>query len=199
MNIIERAKGIILKPSETWQEIKREQISIGELYTSYAVILAAIPAIAQFIGMGLIGYSFMGVHFRIGIGNALGYAISSYVLSLVGIYVAGFVVDTLAPSFSSQRDMVNACKSVVYSMTPVWVAGVFYIIPPLSVLVILAGIYGIYLFYLGLPLLMETPKEKALGYVIVVIIVTIIINFVFGMVANSIFIRGQMGMGMMVL
>lgn len=59
-------------------------------------------------------------------------------------------------------------------MTPGWVGGIFYIIPSLSILAILAGLYGLYLFYLGLPLLMETPKEKSLGYVIVVIIVTIL-------------------------
>lgn len=195
MNIVERAKGIILKPSEAWQEIKGEQVTIAELYTSYAMVLALIPAIAQFIGSSMIGYSFMGVHFSIGIGNALGYAILSYVFSLIGVYVTAFVADTLAPSFSSQKNMINAFKSVVYSMTPVWLAGVLYIIPLLSALVILAGLYGIYIFYLGLPLLMDTPKEKALGYVVVVIIITIVVSFVFGMIAGSIFIRGPIGRG----
>lgn len=197
MNIVERAKGIILKPSETWQEIKAEQVTIGELYKSYAVILALIPSIAQFIGSSLIGYSFMGTHIRMGFGGAFGSAIVSYVLSLVGLYIVALIADALAPSFGSSKNITNAFKAVCFSMTPAWVAGVLYIFPPLSVLVIIAGLYGIYLFYLGLPLLMETPKEKALGYVIVVIVVTIVIYIVIGFITGMIFMSGPMGRGMM--
>jgi len=187
MNLVERAKNIILKPSETWAEIKAEQISISDLYKSYAMILAAIPAIAQFIGSSIIGYSFMGTHLRIGFSSALGSAIVSYVLSLVGIYVVALIADALAPSFGSQKDITNAFKAVVYSMTPAWVAGVLYIVPNLSVLVLIAALYGIYLFYLGLPLMMDTPKEKALGYVIVVVVVTFVINLAIGAIAGAIF------------
>lgn len=197
MNLVERAKGIILSPSDTWAEVKAEQATIGELYRSYAVILAAIPAIAQFIGSSMVGYSFMGTHFRMGIGSALASAIVSYVMSLVGIYIIALIADALAPNFGSQKNITNAFKAVVFSMTPSWVAGILYIFPPLSTLVIIAGIYGIYLFYLGLPLLMETPKEKALGYVIVVIVVTIIVFVIIGVITSSIFMSGPMGRGMM--
>ena len=64
MSLVERAKEIILKPQETWEKIKGEETTIKELYTSYAGILALIPAIASFIGMSLIGTSFMGFHYR---------------------------------------------------------------------------------------------------------------------------------------
>lgn len=138
MNLVERAKGIILKPSETWAEIKAEQISISDLYKSYAVILAAIPAIAQFIGSSVIGYSFMGAHFRMGISNTLGSAIVSYILSLIGIYIVAIIADALAPTFGSTKNITNAFKAVVYSMTPSWVAGVLFIFPPLSILAIIA-------------------------------------------------------------
>ncbi len=196
MNLVDRAKGIILKPSETWAEIKTEQVSISDLYKSYAVILTAIPAIAQFVGSSIIGYSFMGTHIRMGIGNAFVLAIVSYVLSLVAIYVVALIADALAPSFGSQKNITNAFKAVVYSMTPAWVAGVLYIVPNLSVLVLIAGLYGIYLFYLGLPLMMDTPKEKALGYVIVVVVVTFVINLAIGAIASAIFGPWHMERGM---
>jgi len=31
MNLVERAKGIILKPSETWAEVKTEEATISDL------------------------------------------------------------------------------------------------------------------------------------------------------------------------
>ncbi len=197
MNLVERAKGIILRPSETWADIKAEHLTIGELYKSYGVILAAVPAIAHFIGSSMIGYSFMGTHFRMGFGSALGSAIVSYVLSLVGLYIVALIADALAPTFGSARNITNAFKAVMFSMTPSWVAGVLYIFPPLSILVFIAGLYGIYLFYLGLPLLMDTPKEKALGYVIVVIVVTIVIFVIIGVITSAFFMTGPMGRGMM--
>lgn len=103
MNILERAKNIILKPSETWPEIKTEQTTIPYLYKSYVVILSAIPAIAQFIGSSIIGYAFIGTHLRMEVTGALTSAIVSYLLSLVGIYVEALIADALAPSFGSQK------------------------------------------------------------------------------------------------
>jgi len=187
MNLVEMAKGIILRPSQTWLEIKEEKTTISELYTSYAVILAAIPAVAQFIGTSMVGYSLMGTHIKLGFGSALGQAITQYVLSLVAIYVVALIADALAPKFNSRKDILNAFKAVVFSMTPAWVGGVFLVIPTLAGLTLLASLYGIYLFYLGLPLLMETPKEKSLIYVIVVIIITFVVNVVVGGIAGAIF------------
>ncbi len=88
-------------------------------------MLAATPAIAQFIRSGLIGYSFMDTHVRMGLGSALGSAIVSYVMSLIGLYIVAFIADSLAPNFDSSNNLTNAFKAVCYSITPVWIAGVF--------------------------------------------------------------------------
>ena len=59
----------------------------------------------------------------------------------------------------------------------------------LSVLVILASLYSLYLFFVGLPILMETPKEKQLGYFAVVIVVTIIVWVLIGVFAGLVVSR----------
>ncbi len=71
-------------------------------------------------------------------------------------------------------------------MTPYFVAGVLYIFPVLSILVFLASLYGLYILYLGLPVMMETPKEKAIGYLIVAIIVMLIVNLNVGAIAGAV-------------
>jgi hypothetical protein len=192
MNLVERAKEIILKPQETWLKIKGEETTIKDLYMSYAIILALIPAIANFIGMSLIGASFMGISYRVPIGTGLVHAILQYVLTLVGIYIVAFIIDALAPSFASKKNMVAAMKVTVFSFTPAWIAGIIGIIPILSVLAILASLYSLYLFYVGLPILMETPKEKQLGYFAVVIVVTIIVWVLIGVFAGLVVSRPMM-------
>ena len=77
MNLVERAKNIMLKPAATWETVKAEETTIKELFTSYAMILAIIPAAAGFIGMSLIGTSMLGIHFRIPFISGLFHAIIS--------------------------------------------------------------------------------------------------------------------------
>jgi len=194
MNLVERAKGIILKPTQTWETIKAEQATIKDLFTSYAAILAIIPAAAGFIGMSLMGTSMLGIHFRIPFLYGIIHAIISYVLTLVGVYVVAFVIDALAPSFNSRKDLLSAVKVAVFSFTPAWIGGIFMILPMLSILTFLASLYGLYLLYTGLPILMETPREKTLGYFVVVIIVSIIVSLIINVLARLVLPSGPMMM-----
>ncbi|MBP7528921.1 MAG: YIP1 family protein [Syntrophorhabdaceae bacterium] len=194
MNLVERAKGIMLKPAQTWETIKAEQTTIKDLFTSYAAILAIIPAAAGFIGMSLMGTSMLGIHFRIPFLYGIIHAIISYVLTLVGVYVVAFVIDALAPSFSSRKDMLSAVKVAVFSFTPAWIGGIFMILPMLSILTFLASLYGLYLLYTGLPILMETPREKTLGYFVVVIIVSIVVSLIINVLARLVLPSGPMMM-----
>jgi hypothetical protein len=194
MDIVQRVKEITLKPKDTWPVIKTEQATIKELYTSYAVILAAIPPIASFIGLSLIGISMLGVHYRTSFAMGISHAVVSYVLSLIGIYVVAQIIDALAPSFGSQKNLVNAFKVAVFSWTPSWVAGILFIIPALSPLAVLISLYSLYIFYLGLPIMMDTPTDKALGYFVVTILLSIIIFILIGTVSRALFGMGRMGM-----
>jgi hypothetical protein len=192
MDIVSRAQQILLKPKEEWVKIKEEKATIAEMFTSYAMILAAIPAVAQFIGLGLIGrrIPFVG-WYRMGLGRAFLYAILFYVFSLVTVYVFGIIINALAPTFSSKSDATMAMKIAVFSMTPAWVAGVLYIIPFLGILVLLASIYGIYVLYLGFSCpLMDTPKEKVVGYLVVSIVAVIVLMAVVWIILGAVFTVG---------
>jgi len=192
MDIVSRVQALVLKPKDEWVKIKAESTTVAQLFTSYAMILAAIPAAAQFIGFGLIGrrYPFVGV-IRLGIGTSLLRAIFTYVFSLITVYVFALIINALAPTFTSKPNMLNAMKLAVYSMTPGWVAGVLYIIPYLDIIVILASLYGLFILYLGFATpMMETPKDKVMGYFVVSIIVVIILSVVVWLVVGAIFAVG---------
>ena len=189
MDIVQRAQSIILKPKEEWVKIKAEPTTVAEIFTSYVLILAAIPAVFQFLGNVLVGtrLPLLGV-FRWPIGRALGYAVVTYVLALVSVYVFALVINELAPTFSSAKNLTNAVKLSAYSMTPGWVAGVLYIIPGLWVLGLVASLYGLYILYLGFSTpLMETPKDKIPGYMGLSIVVAIVLYVVFGWIARAVF------------
>jgi len=195
MDLIPRIQGILLKPKDEWEKIKGEDLPVQSLFTSYAMIVAAIPAIAQFIGNGLIGRSVLSFGwYRRPIGSALLQAVLFYMFSLVTVYVLGIIINALAPTFSSKQNQNNAMKIAVFSMTAAWVAGIFYIIPFLGVLAILGALYGFYILYLGFDAsLMDTPKEKVVGYFVVSLVVAFVLYFLISVILGAIFAVGAVG------
>ncbi len=185
MNIVDRVKGILLKPKQEWQTISGETTTIPELYKAYIIILAAIGPAASIIGMSIVGINlpFVG-SFRIPITTSIASAAVHYILTLVGVYILALIIDALAPTFLGEKNINQAFKVATYSYTPGWLVGIFTIIPVLSILGIL-GVYGLYLLYLGLPVLMKSPQEKSLGYTVAVIVAAIIIFVVIGIVSRA--------------
>jgi len=184
MNLVERAKHILLTPRTEWEVIESETTTAASLYTTYIIPLAAIGPIAR-----LIGYSVLGVHFGVGvyrtpIGAGITSAVVLYVLSLAGVYVLALIIDGLAPTFGGTRNQIQALKVAAYSSTASWLAEVFLILPGLRALTIL-GLYSIYLLYLGLPVLMKAPAEKAGAYTAIVIVAAIVLFAVVTMLAGT--------------
>jgi len=183
MNLVDRAKKILLQPKSEWAVIAAEPHTVQDLYTGYVMILAAIPALAWFIGFSIIGMGMLGVSYRVPITSGVAHMVVSYVLGLGWVYVLALIIDALAPNFGGEKNFINALKVSAFSPTAMWLAGIFAIIPALSILGIL-GLYSLYLLYTGLPPLMRVPEEKAVPYVVVVIIVGIVLAIIVGALAG---------------
>jgi hypothetical protein len=186
MNLIERIKNIIIKPKEEWEVIKKEETSINELLTGYLLLLAIIPAAAIFIKNGLIGYKIPGFgHVSGSITMGVSQAVISYITYVGGAFLSAFIIDALAPSFGSKKNFIKAMQLMVFSYTPMMLAGVLQLIPGLSILSIV-GLYGLYILFLGLTPMMETPEDKKVGYFIVSLLVTIVAYVIIGVVLGAI-------------
>jgi hypothetical protein len=178
MNIVERVKKILLEPKKEWEIISRETTNTSELYKSYIMPLAAIGPVASIIGMSIVGISMpFGGAFRLPLTTAVGSAVVQYVLGLVGVYLLAMIVDFLAPTFSGEKNSDQALKLAAYSYTAGWLSGIFVMSPALGFFMIL-GLYGLYLIYTGIPVLMKAPQEKALGYTVTVVIAAVIISVI---------------------
>ena len=194
MAIVERIKGICLKPNAEWDVIAEEETSTADLFKGYAVPLAAIPAIAGFVGGSIIGRSMPYVgSYRVPMVSGLVMAIFTFVMALVGVFILSLIINALAPTFGAEKNSAQALKVAVYSYTPGWVAGVLQILPTLGMLALLAGLYGLYLLYLGLPRLMKCPQEKAVGYTAVVVVCAIVLSVIIGAIGASIVGAGMFG------
>ena len=195
MAIVDRVKNICLTPNTEWPIIADEPTTTADLITGYVVPLAAIGAVAGFIGRSVIGQTtFLGT-FRMSLATGLVLAVFAFVMAIVTVFVVSLIIDALAPSFGGEKNNLRALKVAVYSYTPAWVAGVLQILPVLGILAVLGALYGLYLLYLGLPRLMKCPEDKAIGYTVVVVVCAIVISVVIGAVGTLIVGAGALGAG----
>jgi hypothetical protein len=183
MNIVERAKNIIMTPKTEWPVINAETPAVNEIMLNYVLPLALIPALAHVIGYGIVSGAIVSSSLSVGIAMGL----VSFLSAVVGVYITAYVVDFLAPNFSSEKNLGRAVQLVAYSYTPGWVAGVLYIFPVIGWLAGLAALYGLYLVYLGMPYVMKTPQDKVVPYLLVTILVVIVVYFVLALILTPIF------------
>ena len=185
MGLVDRVKAILITPQKEWPVIEAESATPASLYTGYIIPLAAIPAVAGFVGMTMLGVRVLGMSIKVPMSTGLTNAVVVYVLALVGVFVLALIIDALAPSFGGQKSQIQALKLAAYASTASWLSGIFLIIPALSILSIV-GIYSLYLLYLGLPVMMKSPPDKSVAYTVVVILVAIVIYAVFGVIAGRV-------------
>jgi hypothetical protein len=197
MNVIERAKAILLQPAATWPVIDAEPATVQSIYKDWLIIIAAIPPLCHFIGMSLVGASTFGISYRMPIVSGLVWLVVGYVLSLVALFLLALLVDALAPTFGGVKNQVSAMKVVAYGVTASCVAGVLSLVPSvlLSLVMFIAACYGVYIFYLGLPVLMKCTKDKAVAYTATVIVIAIVIYAVLFGVLGSLFGLGMLASG----
>lgn len=155
MDVIGRAKRLLLDPQTEWRVIARESGGAASLFTGYVAVLALVPALCGLIGSLLLGAPIL---------SSLAFAVTSYLVTFVAVGAQALLIDLLAPLFGARRNLANAVKLAVYFPTAYWVMGIFFALPVLSVLALL-GLYSFYLLWIGLPILMPVPVDKAAAYV----------------------------------
>ena len=185
--IIQRARALLVTPRTEWPVIAVEPTTVQALYRDYIVVLAAIPPVAQFVKLCILGTAWHGFRiYRLGIGPGLAAAILQYVASLAALYLLAIIVETLAPNFGGESNRLQALKLVGYSYTASWIAGAALILPGLAGLIGLAGaIYSIYLLYLGLPSMMKVVPERAAGYTAVIVISGLVLSWIIAVLTGD--------------
>jgi hypothetical protein len=170
--LVDRIKGLLLRPSLEWPVIAAEKASIKGLFRRYALPLALIGPLALLTHQVLFA--------RENVIEAVAYFIASLGISLVSAYVLGIVIDGMAETFGAPKDRLASMKLGVYAMTPYWLIGAVNLISPslTLALTLTLGFYGAYLLYTGLTPLKQTAPTRRLAYCVGASLVWIILTAV---------------------
>jgi hypothetical protein len=187
MNLMARVKAILVDPAAAWLQIEKDLGDAAWLLRHYVAALALISPLAGFVGAALIGVVMPGGALaRASLFNGAAGAIFGYVMSCATVLVLGLIIVLLAPLFGGQRDFNSAFKLAVYSFTPVWIAGIFLVLPGLRFLALL-GCYGAYLLWLGLPRLTKTPADQAANFTAVIVACALALLYIAALAQRLVF------------
>jgi hypothetical protein len=179
--MIRRILAILSTPKAEWVRIAAEPMSVRSIMLGWVVPLAAIGPVTKLISTQLLNYAGGGLPMPPPFTSALTEAVLGYFLSLIGVYVLSLIVNGLGVTFKGRRDHVQALKLSAYGATAAFLAGAFQIWPKLEILEV-AGLYSLYLIFVGLPILMHVPRKRALAYTAVTMLagigITILLTLV---------------------
>ncbi len=167
--ILSRAWGLLREPKKEWEQIRAEETTVPSILIGYVAPLAAIPPFASLIGT----YLFEGAA-AASLANELVGAVVAWVLGVAMVYLLGIIINATADQFDSDRDELAAQKLAAYAITPFFLSTLLLIWPPLLWVPILALGSMVYLINRGLPELMKTPPDRALGYTATVTVAALI-------------------------
>jgi Yip1 domain len=183
--LLSRIKKLVLNPKSEWAVIAAEPTTIAELYAGYVTPIALLTALVGFLRMPMPGIDLaFGASLHMPILSGLAFTLMLFVSAVFGVSIVGLIINVLAPTFAGHRDLRQALKVAAYSLTPASLGSVLALAPiPATLLQLCAGIYGIYVLYLGLPVLMRSP-QKAFGYSASVVICTVLMGVVFAVLST---------------
>jgi uncharacterized membrane protein (Fun14 family) len=188
---LERARRLILQPSQELTVIAGEFTTPGPIFGKYVLLLAAIGPVAATVGgvvFGERGTLPLLPTVPTTAGDAVQAGVLRYVMNLVGVYALTLAIAAISGAIGGQKNRVQALKVAAYATTPYWLAGVFAVFPKLEPIGTLLGLYSLRLFALGLASVMKVPRDKIAAATLLTSIAAVLIALVVGSILTRVFI-----------
>lgn len=173
-----RLIGILTDPFAEWARIEAEPGEPVGLLIGVVAPLALVPAAFGFLGACFVGVIAPGKgEVWAPVFDGLAAAFFSYATSFAVVLVLGAAIAIAAPLFGGRRNFARALNLAVYSYSPVWLAGVFLLLPGLRFLM-LFGFYGVYVLTAGLPFMTKSPQRNLPGFAALIVILACALIFI---------------------
>ncbi len=170
MNVALRAIAVLTDPAGAWTAIAKDPTDPVYLMTRYVAALALVPALSGLLGACAIGVIVPGTGVvRATLFDGSFGAVFGYLEALATIVLLGLLINAVAPLFGGRRNFASALALAAYSYTPVWLAGIFLVLPGLRFLMLI-GFYGVHILMTGFPQLMGTPAAKSPGFAALIVV-----------------------------
>ena len=180
--------GILKDPKNEWALIEEEHYSAKTVFLTQISILAAIPAIALYIGLTQVGWSVAGQDpVRLASSSALGSAVLFYFAMWGAVAFIAACMHWMEKTYGGEVSLDGCLVLTTVTATPLFLSGISFLLPILWLNVAVAGaalVYSVYLLYSGTSRVMKIDEDRAFMFASSVL--TVALCTLVGMLAASV-------------
>jgi hypothetical protein len=178
--MIQHTFGLLVKPSAQWRTVANLPEDSFRTLILYPCFMAILPAVAWYYGTSHVGWTVgdKGEAIKLTVQSARTISVLFYLAMLGSVAVIGYFVHWMADTYGAASTLTKGIVITGLTSTPLFLAGLvgFYPILWIDLLVGVAAVsWSVYLLYLGIPIVMEIPKERGFLFSSAVVGVALVI------------------------
>ncbi|MDZ7784887.1 MAG: Yip1 family protein [Halioglobus sp.] len=178
--MVQHGFGLLLAPSAAWREIASLSPARLRALLLYPCVMALLPAVAWYYGTSQVGWS-VGEHgetIKLTSQSALRLCLLFYLGMVACVAVIGYFIHWMSDTYGANSSRVKGVVIAGLAATPMFLAGVVGVYPVLwlDMLIGVAAVsWAVFLLYVGIPIVMDIPKERGFLFSSAVLAIALVI------------------------
>jgi hypothetical protein len=164
-----RTKYFIINPGKAWDVVHREKRPMKFVRGSFFLPLTILVTISAFFGSAFFINTTLKPMYSV-----LS-AVNTFLFLYLGIYASAFVVREIMRALDLGHEFLVAFKLVAYSMAPIFLSLTVSRLFESLLFINVLGLYGLYIFWIGMEVMVNPPDHKKLPMIIATVVSMLII------------------------
>ncbi len=174
-----RTKYFIINPGKAWEVVHREERPMKFVRGSFFLPLIILVTISAFLGsMFFINTTLKPMYSVLA-------AVNTFLFLYLGVYGSAFVVREIMRAMDLGHDFLVAFKLVAYSMAPIFLSLTVSRLFESLLFINVLGLYGLYIFWIGMEVMVNPPDHKKLPMIIASVVSMLIIFFLLQIILSK--------------
>jgi len=156
--------GLFFSPRQEWDNIRTGGNSVMSHYLAFVIWISAVAPAAWYYGSTQIGWQLGDRVIRLTSDSAMQIMVLFYLSILVCIGMLGYMVHWMSETYEAKDSTIGKGVGIAaYTCVPLFLCGITGLYPILWLDMLLgcaAAAYAVYLLYIGVPIVMQIPKER---------------------------------------
>ncbi len=166
-----RTKYFIINPGKAWDVVHRENRPMQFVRGSFFLPLVILVTISAFMGsMFFINTTLKPMYSVLA-------AVNTFLFLYLGVYASAFALREIMRAMDLGHDFLVAFKLVAYSMAPIFLSLTVSRLFESLLFINVLGLYGLYIFWIGMEVMVNPPDHKKLPMIIATVVSMLIIFF----------------------
>lgn len=187
MPALARLVGIVLRPTQEWELIAREQSSIDDLLRRYILPLSVLAPLATFVGMKFFDAAWdEDLGYLVPAQEIFTAAATTLFATIVSVFALAGIFVLIAPMYGSSRDYRAALRVATYGSVPVMLAGATLVLPVMAIVGLIGLSHSLYVYWLGVKAVLKVRSSCQSEFLGISMLLLISASTLAGAAASSI-------------